>query len=43
MDVFHWSMPFVADKIMGLLKNILKKGADIKDEDIEEDAIVKAM
>lgn len=36
-------MPFVADKIMSLLKHILKKGADIPDDDVEEDAHLKAL
>ena len=42
IDVFHWSMPFVADKIITLMKHILKKGADV-DIDVEEDAHLKAL
>lgn len=34
-------MPFVADKIMSLLKNILKKTAD--GDEVEDDAHLKAL
>ena len=40
IDVFHWSMPFVADKVITLMKHILKKGADM---DIDDDAHLKAL
>jgi len=36
-------MPFVADKIMGLLKHILKKGADVDEEEEDKDAHMKAL
>ncbi len=42
IDVFHWSMPFVADKIITLMKHILKKGADV-DIDVDDDAHLKAL
>jgi len=35
-------MPFVADKIITLMKHILKKGADV-DIDVDEDAHLKAL
>ena len=35
-------MPFVADKVITLMKHILKKGADV-DIDLEEDAHLKAL
>jgi hypothetical protein len=36
-------MPFVADKIMALLKNILKKGAAASDDPSDPDAHMKAL
>jgi hypothetical protein len=35
-------MPFVADKVITLMKNILKKGADL-DIDVNDDAHIKAL
>lgn len=35
-------MPFVADKVITLMKHILKKGADV-DVDVEDDAHLKAL
>lgn len=35
-------MPFVADKVITLMKHILKKGAEV-DIDLEDDAHLKAL
>jgi serine/threonine-protein phosphatase 2B catalytic subunit len=31
MDVFTWSMPFLAEKVTNMLYNIVKKGGDEDD------------
>lgn len=35
MDVFSWSMPFLAEKVVSMLYTIVKKGCDDEDDDID--------
>jgi hypothetical protein len=36
MDVFSWSMPFLTEKVVSMLYNIVKKGCD-EDEQADID------
>jgi serine/threonine-protein phosphatase 2B catalytic subunit len=33
MDVFSWSMPFLAEKVMNMLYTVVKKGGDDEEGD----------
>lgn len=37
MDVFSWSVPFLAEKVTSILVGLLKKGGDIKAGEDEVD------
>ena len=39
MDVFTWSVPFLAEKVTNMLYNIVKKGEEPGDLGIPEDAV----
>ena len=41
MDVFTWSMPFLAEKVVSMLYTIVKKGCD--DEDGVESEDIKGI
>ena len=45
MDVFSWSVPFLAEKVTNMLFNLIKKGApDLtdKEDDIDMDKMLKS-
>ncbi len=35
MDVFSWSIPFLSEKVMGMLFHIVKKGGDDEADEVE--------
>lgn len=43
MDVFSWSVPFLAEKVTNMLFHLIKRGAgDIGEEDIDLEKVLKA-
>ena len=35
MDVFSWSVPFLAEKVLSMLYTIVKKGCDDDDQEVD--------